>query len=310
MPKHVSPKQPVTKQPSSKTRVQSIMAALLAISLIAGWRPLLATFELAWRDERYTHILLILPIMATLVYLDRSFLRLDWKPKLIWGCFAIYVLLIAIVLRTQFLETSDVWLSTAMFALSFSWIVVFIMSFGIPAARRCSFPLFLLLGLTPLPVVVLDQLVRWLQQASANSALALFTAAGVPAMQNGILIAVPGLTIEVAKECSSIRSSSMLLLTSMVLAQLILRSPWRKALIIAVAVPLSVAKNGLRIFTIVMLGTRVNRVFLTGSFHHQGGVVFFAIALLAVGLLIAALKRGDVRGTEFMPAPEPSAIAT
>jgi len=72
-----------------------------------------------------------------------------------------------------------------------------------------------------------------------------------------------------------------------------LRSPWRRALVVAVAIPLSVAKNGLRIFTIAMLATRVNRSFLTGRLHRQGGVIFLVIALAAIGLLIWMVRRGE-----------------
>jgi exosortase/archaeosortase family protein len=85
----------------------------------------------------------------------------------------------------------------------------------------------------------------------------------------------------------------MLVVTTMVLAQLLLRSAWRKTLVVAVAVPLSVAKNGLRIFTIAMLGTRVDRGFLTGNLHHHGGVVFFLIALAGIFLLLWALRRTE-----------------
>jgi exosortase/archaeosortase family protein len=85
----------------------------------------------------------------------------------------------------------------------------------------------------------------------------------------------------------------MLLVTTMVLAQLLLRSPWRKALVIGLAVPLSVAKNGLRIFTIAMLGTRVDPGYLTGKLHHQGGIVFFGIALIAVFALLWIFRRGE-----------------
>jgi len=65
------------------------------------------------------------------------------------------------------------------------------------------------------------------------------------------------------------------------------------AVVVAVAVPLSVAKNGLRIFTLGMLATRVDASFLTGRFHHEGGGVFFSIALLLVGLLVWVLHRGE-----------------
>jgi exosortase len=93
----------------------------------------------------------------------------------------------------------------------------------------------------------------------------MFRLVGVPVTQDGIMLSIPGLDIEVARECSSIRSSLMLFVTTMVLAQLFLRLWWRKALLIVAAIPLSVAKNGLRIFTIAELGTRVDSRFLDGS---------------------------------------------
>lgn len=59
---------------------------------------------------------------------------------------------------------------------------------------------------------------------------------------------------------------------------------------IVVAVPLSVAKNGLRIFTIAMLGTHVDPGFLTGRLHRHGGVIFLAIAIAVIFLLLWILR--------------------
>jgi exosortase/archaeosortase family protein len=91
--------------------------------------------------------------------------------------------------------------------------------------------------------------------------------------------------------------------TTVVVAQLLLRSPWRKALLIGVAVPLSVAKNGLRIFTIAMLGTRVDPAYLTGKLHHEGGVLFFAIVLVVIFALLLALRRGETLPPQLVPKP-------
>jgi exosortase len=117
--------------------------------------------------------------------------------------------------------------------------------------------------------------------------------AGIPVEQRGLLVHIPGLTLEVAPECSSIRSSLLLLVTTMVLAQLLLRSFWRKALAIAVAIPLSIAKNGLRIFALAVLATRVDPAFLDGNFHRHGGIIFFLIALAAIFLLLWILRRSE-----------------
>jgi exosortase/archaeosortase family protein len=106
-------------------------------------------------------------------------------------------------------------------------------------------------------------------------------------------LSIPNLDIEVARECSSIRSSFMLIVTTMVLAHLFLRSWGRKVILIAAAIPLAVVKNGLRIFVIAELGTRVDPEFLEGNLHRHGGIVFLAIAWVIVIGLVWILRRSE-----------------
>jgi exosortase len=268
---------------------------LVAISLAIWWGPLISTFALALHDEQYTHILLILPVSASLIFLD-------WKmPEPSSGSsvgigsvlMVIVVLLTAIVRWREIALSADVQLSLNMLALVLWWIGAFVLCFGNSAFRRALFPLCFLFWMVPFPDFVLNPVIALLQQGSAAAARWLFALAGVPVAQNGVLLHIPGLTVEVARECSSIRSSSVLVVTTMVLAQLLLRSPWRKAVVIALAIPLSVAKNGLRIFVIAMLATRVDRSFLTGSLHRQGGIIFLLIALAAILLFLGIMRRGE-----------------
>lgn len=268
---------------------------LVAFSLLLGWRPLVATITQAARDYEYTHILLILPISAALIFMEWPSLRSRVTPdgRAGYGLLATSVLVAVAARWWSASVTSDVKLSLEMCALVLFWIGAFILCFGSRMSRAVFFPLAFLFGLVPLPLFALNEIVRWLQEGSALAAYALFTATGVPVAQDGVLLTIPGLTVEVAQECSSIRSSSMLLVTTMVLAHLLLRSPWRKVLVVGVAIVLSVAKNGLRIFTIAMLGTRVDPGYLNGRFHHQGGIVFFIIALIGVFLAFWILRRGE-----------------
>ena len=68
---------------------------------------------------------------------------------------------------------------------------------------------------------------------------------------------------------------------------------WRTALVVAVVIPLSVAKNGLRIFVLGVLATRVDPSFLTGRLHRQGGIIFLLVALAAIVSLLWMLRRGE-----------------
>ena len=276
-----------------------------AVSAIVWWKPLLDTFALSSHDDEYTHVLLIFPISAALIFLERRPLRAMVTMDIRIGAvfFVIAALVACSTLGWPRWLSSDVQLSVRMLALVVTWIGAFVLCFGLQASRLVLFPLCFLFGLVPLPRAALTTIVALLQQGSAWSAHALFTACGVPVAQDGVLLTIPGLTLQVAQECSSIRSSSMLFVTSMVLAQLLLRSPWRKALVIVLAIPLSVAKNGLRIFTIAMLGTRVDPGYLTGRLHHQGGIVFFAIILAAVFALLWILRKGEGLPCESTPVP-------
>lgn len=286
--------------PEIRSPQWALFTALLAVSIIVAIRPLISTFKLGATNDEYTQILLVLPISIAFIYMEwKSVRSLVRRSHVIGMVFLLCCLLISISLLLLARHmAADVQLAVKMFALITFWIGSFILCFGGPVSRRLMFPLGFLYWIVPLPAIALNEIIRYLQEGSAVSTRLFFAMAGVPLAQDGLQLTIPGLTVEIAKECSSIRSSLMLVVTTMVLAQLFLRSPLRKALVVALAVPLSVAKNGLRIFTIAMLGTHVDPGYLTGKFHHQGGIVFFAISLLVIFLALWILERGERRASE------------
>ena len=284
--------------PAAHSKWSSIVrfSVLIAISFLIWWKPLRSTFILALRDDQYTHILLILPVSLTLICLEWKAPDASSESRSRPGStlLAAGVISVAALARLQtFPLQPDQQLAANMLALVMWWIASFRLAFGGGAFQRALFPLCFLLWIIPIPGVLLSLIVRGLQEGSTASARILFVVCGIPVAQDGTLLAIPGLTIEVARECSSIRSSLILVVTTMVLAQLSLRTVWRKALVVAVAIPLSVVKNGLRIFVLGMLTTRVDRSYITGRLHHQGGIIYFLITLVAVILLIWAARNTE-----------------
>jgi exosortase len=277
-------------------RTQFLPFAFLCALSIAFWlHPLVGTFRLALANDAYTHILLILPLSAALIHLDAKALRIDSQPSPRMGA-----ALLALALLTggysrwgMAAAPDDVRLSLGMLALVIWWIASVLLCFGTRTFSWFLFPLCFLFLMVPIPEFALSGIVEFLQYQSALAARILFRVVGVPVTQDGIILSIPNLDIEVARECSSIRSSLMLVVTTLVLAHLFLRSGWRKVLLVAAAIPLSVAKNGLRIFTIVELGTRVDPGFLNGKLHHHGGIVFFGVSVVAVSALLWVLHRTE-----------------
>jgi len=269
-------------------------AILFGLSLVIGWRPLFGTFALAVGSAEYSHLLLIVPISATLIFIERDAMRSGIEPAVGFG---LTLLVIAILIGgcSYWLGSlpRDAQLSVEMLAIVIWWIGSFVLCFGARVARLFLFPLCFLFWMVPFPAPLLNQIVAIWQHGSATSASLLLSAFGVPVVQDGVFLSIPGLSLEVATECSSLRSSLMLIVTSMVLAHLFLRSFWRKAVVALAAIPLSIAKNGVRIFVISMLGTRVDPGFLHGNLHRHGGIVFFLLALFVVLLLLWLLSRGE-----------------
>ena len=255
----------------------------------------MSSFALALRDDQYTHLLLILPVSVALIFMDWKSPEPATKANFGMGSSLLVVAVLAfITARLGAIPLlPDERLSMNMLALVIWWIGAFIFSFGTRAFGRALFPLCFLFWIVPIPQWLLNPIVRILQEGSVISARLFFAAVGVPVTVDGTFLTIPGLTIEVARECSSIRSSLMLVVTTMVVAQMSLHSAWRKSVVIALAIPLSVAKNGLRIFVLAMLSTHVDRSFLTGRLHHEGGVIYFVIALVAIFFLIWVARRGE-----------------
>jgi exosortase len=284
-----------------------VFACLCAVSILLWWHPLGITLGLALANDAYTHILLILPMSAALIYFDAKHfdsaqqvsktLQIEPQPSpRVGAALLVLALLIGAYARWWMVAVSgDVRLSVGMFALVTWWIASVLSCFGARSFRSFVFPLCFLFLMVPIPEFALRWIVEFLQQQSAVAARITFRAFGVPVTQDGIMLSIPGLDIEVGPECSSIRSSLILIVTTLVLAHLFLRSWWRKALLVVAAIPLSVAKNGLRIFTITELGTRVDPEFLSGKLHQNGGIIFFGVAVGVEALLLWILWRTESR---------------
>lgn len=144
---------------------------------------------------------------------------------------------------------------------------------------------------------LLDWTIYFLQCGSTSVAHFLFRILGVPVLRQGFLLTVPGVTIEVAKECSGIRSSMALFITCVFAARLFLRTPWKKLIFVLLSIPLALLKNGVRIVTLTLLSIYVDPSFLTGRLHKQGGFIFFllALAMLAPVLKLIEKSEGDLR---------------
>jgi len=277
------------------TKTKPLQLLLLVAAVPIWWGPIVSTVRLALNRDAYTYILLIPLLSLALIGFEIGSVPPQAGTKRWLG---LILMALALVLRIfvglpPWHKSATENLSLGIGALAIWWLGSVVLCIGLGASRYLLFPLCLLFLMIPIP----EQGVVWmtdaLQQQSASMSTLLFRLIGVPVVRDGVVLSIPGLTIEVAQECSSIRSSTMLILVTLIVAHLFLRSRWRQAVLVLAALPISILKNGIRIVTIAELGTRVNPSFLHGNLHHYGGVIFLGLAVLVIVVLLLLLRRSE-----------------
>jgi len=266
----------------SLTRQPLWFAAYVAVCLAMFWWPVWRLLQLSLARDTYSHILIVPIISVALVIMSPH--RLSEQAKHSVG--PAFTLMLASALLALLSWRYGAQLpqggSLALSILSLLALVWagFMLIYGARLFHSLLFPLLFLALAVPPPQFLIDRFIFWLQMGSAEITYLLFRMTGTPVLRQGFVFYVPKFTIEIAQECSGIRSAVALMITCLLAGYLFLRSAWARVVLLIAAVPVLVIKNGVRIVTLTLLSIYVDPTFLTGSLHHQGGFLFFLIGLL------------------------------
>jgi exosortase len=116
---------------------------------------------------------------------------------------------------------------------------------------------------------------------------------GTPILREGFVFRLPNLSIEVAPECSGIRSGISILISGLLAGHLFLRSYWKRIVLVLIAVPVLIFKNALRIGTLSYLAVHFDPRILTSELHREGGIPFFVLGLLLLYPVLAVLMKSE-----------------
>jgi len=163
----------------------------------------------------------------------------------------------------------------------------FILSYGLHAFKAALFPLLFLVFVIPVPSALMDRFIYFLQVGSTEFTNLLFMATGVPFFREGFVFHLPGMSVEVAKQCSGIRSSLALLITAILAGHMFLETGWKKVVLAVAIVPITMFKNGIRILILTLMGAYWDPRWLTeSSLHRDGGILFFILALVLMAPIL------------------------
>ena len=272
--------------------------ACFAIVLLAAFaRPLLALMNYAAGSELHSYILLVPFVSVYLLYLRRNQLPKNYTIDL-----PLAIVFLAAGLGVMAFTYSSIGLAPAdnahLVLLTLSFLCCLTAGgfffFGRNWMRAAAFPISYLIFMLPMPDAMADTLETASKYTSAEVANLFFYLSGTPFLRAGLFFQLPNITIEVTQECSGIRSSWVLLMTSILAANLFLKTPWRRLALVAFVIPLAILRNGFRILVIGLLCVNAGPQMIHSLIHRRGGPLFFMLSLIPFFLVLWWLRKADV----------------
>ena len=276
----------------------ALFALFNTAMLIIFFSPLKELLLSSSHNELYSHIILVPFISGYLLYMRRRELGLHAAYSYVPGAL---VMLTGIVLSVVGRNVRPGLSQNDYLSIMTSAAVVFLLGgflvcYGVRAFKNALFPLLFLFFVVPVPAVIMDRLIYSLQSWSAEVSYGFFKLAGIPIVREGFVFHLSGITVEVARECSGIRSTLVLFLLGIISSALFLET-WRaKAVLLLLLFPLAIFKNSLRIVTLSLLGSYADKAWVeTSPLHRKGGFVFFLAAMAVFGIILWLLSRWESR---------------
>jgi exosortase len=256
---------------------QGLLLAFLLVFLYH--RILVRLVENWWGDPNFSHGFLVPFFSGYLIWRDRKRLAaVTLKPS--W--FGLAVIAGALAILVVGVLGSELFLSRSSLLFLLAGLVIYFGGWRL--FRALIFPWAFLFLMIPIPAIVFNQIAFPLQLLASRFAGRLLELVGIPVLQQGNIIQLASIPLEVAEACSGIRS--LMSLGALAILYGYFLEPkigWRIVLAVA-AIPIAVVSNGLRVVGTGLLVEWWDPERALGFFHTFSGWVIF---MLALGLLIA-----------------------
>lgn len=268
-----------------RNRVPVAIAAAFFVVLFAKPMQLLARDW--WNNPEAGHGLLLAPLALWLVW--RSGVRPEARPNVALGT---ALLVGAAVVR--YLSGLAAELYTMRMSMVMALVGLTVFAYGMRQAFRWWLPFTLIWLSVPLPELITATLAAPLQLQASEMGAALLGWRDVPVLLAGNIIHMPGgHQLFVAEACSGLRSLTALLSLGVLLGGMTLRWPVSRVLLIAIAIPIAILINGIRVFLTGFLVFFVSPEMGEGFMHTTEGWLMFLVAFVMLGAVAWVIGRGE-----------------
>ena len=262
-----------------------LLVAAVAFALLFA-EPMRLLLRDWWNDPEAGHGLLLAPIAAWLAW-KRGIVP-EKRPQRVLGTL---VILFAVLLR--YMSGLAAELFTMRMSMIFAAAGVLVFFLGLGQIRRWWLPIALIVLSVPLPTIVLSTLALPLQLKASQFGAWLLEARYVPVELRGNVIHLPGRSLFVTEACSGLRSLTSLIALGVLIGGLWLRAPLLRVLLVAIAIPVAMVLNGIRVFLTGFLVYYVDPSLGEGFMHYTEGWAIFLIAFLILGVTAWVFTIGE-----------------
>lgn len=270
-----------------------LFCGFILIAVLMCYMPLKNLLSTSSNREYYSHILLIPFVSVYLLYIKRKEIYSDKSYS--FGAGGALILIGIILYAIGQIPDINLNQNDNSSLIAFSAVVLlsgaFIFAYGFCAFRKALFPILFLLFIVPIPSFLMERLIHFIRVGSTELVNLLLIATGVPFFRDGFFFHLSTLSVEVAKQCSGIRSCLALFITALLAGHLFLNTGWNKTILAVCVLPIAMFKNGIRIVTLTLLGAYVDPRILKSSIHKEGGIPFFIVALLLLVPILYFLRK-------------------
>lgn len=260
---------------------------LLLSAFMAVYYPVMNGLVKVWYgSDDFSHGFLIIPMSAYIIWQDRKALA-DQPVDGSWTGLLVAAFCLFMFLFGKFGAVSTL---SSISMIFFIWGAV-IYLFGFKIFRACFFPLFFLLFMIPVPSQIYSAMTNPLQFIVTKITVAMASMLGVIIYREGNVIHLPDMTFQVVQACSGLRSIMTMLTLGAIFGYFSLQSVGMRLILIAAGIPIAIAVNIFRVFSMVMAYNYFKLNLTEGTPHTILGLIVFALGFVFFIILQKGLAK-------------------
>jgi exosortase len=262
--------------------------AVALSAVVLAYAPVLAGMAVEWSTfPSLSHGFAVPLISAYLLWRRREVIRAEPLAGANVGLLVFAAALAVLLVGSLSGET---WLARVSFPLALLGLTLFLA--GGAVARHAWTAIAYLLFMIPLPYLALKAATYESRIFEAGATAAALRWLGVPIQQEGVMLYLPSVTLEVADSCSGVHAVAAFVALGAAYALIQPGPRWMRVTLALAAAPLGLISNVLRLALTAVGAHYLGPITLTGVFHRFGGtVVFISTVVLLVGLDRLLLRR-------------------